>query len=130
MENRRIRGETYVSVTSSTTNPTSTGRVRFHVSHGGSRLTQLYWERLMSEYLDISLSSVLPLILSRHILLTYHRRYIILVTESVVKLNTSCLFLPLLIWAFQTRIFFYIKIRLSKRTAYSSYRSPYRDKIL
>jgi len=81
----------------------------------------------MSEYLGISLSSVLPLILSRHILLTYHRRNIILVT---VKLNTSCLFLPLLIRAFQTRIFVYIKIGLSKRTEYSSHRSPYRDTIL
>jgi len=43
---------------------------------------------------------------------------LILVTESVVKLNTSCLFLPFVMQAFQTRIFVYIKSGLSKRTPY------------
>jgi hypothetical protein len=39
----------------------------------------------MYEYLGIHLLSVLPLILYKHILKIYHRRYIILVNASVVK---------------------------------------------
>lgn len=43
------------------------------------------WERFISEYLGIPLSSVLPLMLYKHILKICHRRYIILVNASVVK---------------------------------------------